>query len=120
MMASPRHAFRKRYGGWNGLLLGCFLGGTVAASYAAPKAAVHTVAIEAMQFSPPKLEVNVGDMVIWKNKDAFPHTATSDDRGFDSGNIQSGRSWKFVAKKRGTFPYFCTLHPTMKAVLVVK
>ena len=89
------------------------------ASYAAPKA-VHTVAIEAMRFSPATLEVNVGDTVVWKNHDPFPHTATSDRKGFKSGNILPERSWKFIAKKRGSFPYSCALHETMKGLLIVK
>lgn len=119
-MTSPRHDFRKQHAQWRALLLGWALMGTAGDSYAAPKAAMHTVVVEAMQFAPPMLEVNAGDTVIWKNKDAFPHTATSDRSGFDSGNIRSGRSWKFIAKKRGTFPYSCALHPTMKGLLVVK
>lgn len=89
-------------------------------SLAAPKTSVHTVVMEGTQFSPPSLEVHVGDTVIWKNKDPFPHTATAIDKTFDSGDIQSGASWKYQAKTKGTFPYVCTLHSTMKAVLVVK
>ena len=88
---------------------------------AAPKAAVHTVVIEGMQFSPAVLEVHAGDTVIWRNKDPYPHTATSDsNKGFDSGEIKPGRSWKLTAKKRGDFSYLCTLHRTMKGHLVVK
>lgn len=102
------------------MLLGCLWLAFATTSAAAPGHAVHTVVIKAMQFSPPKLEVNVGDTVIWKNKDPFPHTATSDGAGFDSRSIAPERSWKFVAKQRGTFPYSCTLHETMKGTLVVK
>ncbi|HZW19705.1 cupredoxin domain-containing protein [Noviherbaspirillum sp.] len=87
----------------------------------APKAAVHTVVIEGMQFSPAVLEVNAGDTVIWHNKDPYPHTATTDStRDFDSGEIKPGRSWKMTAKKPGDFSYLCTLHRTMNARLVVK
>jgi plastocyanin len=80
----------------------------------------QTVVIEAMQFSPQTIKVNVGDTVIWKNKDPFPHTVTSENRGFDSGEFAENRSWKFKARRKGTFPYICTLHPTMKGNLVVK
>lgn len=80
----------------------------------------HTVNIEALQFSAPNLEVKAGDTVIWKNKDAFPHNVTAANKGFRSGDIQSARSWKFKAGKKGVFPYVCTLHPGMKAVLTVK
>lgn len=88
---------------------------------AAPKAAVHNVEIEGMQFSPAVLEVHVGDTIIWSNKDPFPHTATSEIKGgFDSGEIKPGRKWKLTVTKRGEFPYVCTLHRTMKGQLVVK
>jgi plastocyanin len=107
---------------WSKLLIAAALIVPVAAaSYAAPKkGAVHTVVIDGMQFSPSTLEVHAGDTVIWKNKDPFPHTATSDHPAFDSGSIPSGGSWKFVARKRGRYPYTCTLHKPMKAVLVVE
>jgi len=80
----------------------------------------HTVVIEAMQFSPATLEVRAGDTVIWQNKDAFPHTATAENRSFDSGSIAYERSWKYKANKKGVFPYVCSLHPSMKGTLVVK
>lgn len=83
--------------------------------------AVHTVVIDGMQFTPANLEIRAGDTVIWKNKDPFPHTATVESgAGFDSGEITAGGSWKFIASKRGTFSYVCTLHRTMKGQLVVK
>jgi plastocyanin len=84
----------------------------------APK--VHVVVIEAMRYSPQTLEVNAGDTVIWKNKDPFPHTATATNGSFDSREIGADRSWKFKASGKGSVPYVCTLHPTMKAELVVK
>lgn len=84
----------------------------------APKA--HTVVIEAMQFSPQIMEVNVGDTVVWKNKDFFPHTASAEGRSFDSGEIAQNRSWTFKARKKGDFSYVCRLHPTMKGSLRVK
>jgi plastocyanin len=103
---------------WRSGLLACLVASACAAAYAEP--AVHTVVIEAMQFSPATLEVHAGDTVIWKNKDPFPHNATADNKAFHSPDIDSGKSWKFVARQRGSFSYICTLHPTMKGTLVVK
>lgn len=93
---------------------------SVASSTLHAEAKVHTVVIEAMRYAPEMIEVNVGDTVIWKNRDAFPHTATAEDRSFDSGEIASNGTWKFVASRKGVFPYVCTLHPTMKAKLLVR
>jgi len=79
----------------------------------------YTVVIEGMQFSPQTLTVQRGDRILWQNKDLVPHAATSAG-SFDSGTIEAGKSWSFVASKAGTVPYVCTLHPTMKANLIVK
>lgn len=109
----------QRHGGMALFLVVALLVGS-SSTDAATKSKVHTVVIEAMQFSPQTIKVSAGDTVIWKNKDFFPHTATSDNRSFNSGEIPTNRSWTFVARKVGTFPYSCALHPTMKGTLVVK
>jgi plastocyanin len=87
-------------------------------AFAAP--AIHTVVIADMKFVPETLRVRPGDTIVWVNKDFFPHTATAQDRRFDSHDIATNQSWKYVATKTGTVPYVCTLHPTMKATLIVK
>jgi plastocyanin len=85
-----------------------------------PKPEVHTVTIAEMRFTPQTLRVARGDLVVWVNKDIVPHTATSEEGGFDSKTIASNASWTFRARKTGKFDYICTLHPTMKAVLQIK
>jgi plastocyanin len=80
----------------------------------------HTIVIADMKFVPETLTVSPGDTIVWVNKDFFPHTATAQDKTFDSRDIATNKSWKYVAKKKGAFPYICTLHPTMKATLIVK
>lgn len=78
------------------------------------------VTIENMKFSPETLEVRRGDVVVWTNKDFFPHTATADGKAFDSSNIEPAQRWQYVAKRPGEYAYSCTLHPTMKAKLIVE
>jgi plastocyanin len=107
-------------GRWRSAAIICCCLASSTLVHSAPKAAVHTVVIEGMQFAPSSLEVNAGDTIIWKNKDLFPHTATAEGKKFDSGTLQPGQQWKYVAKERGTFQYLCTLHPPMKATLIVK
>jgi plastocyanin len=86
---------------------------------AARKPATHTVTIDAAKFSPAEIEVKAGDTVIWVNKDILAHTATSTSGGFDSKVIDPGKTWKFVARKKGDFPYLCSFHP-MKGRLKVR
>jgi len=38
----------------------------------------------------------------------------------DPGALATGASWRYAAMKKGRFDYICTLHPTMKATLVVE
>ena len=102
------------------MLAASILSAAAAATPAQPKPATHTVDIEAMQFSPATLDIRVGDTVIWRNKDPFPHNVAADNKGFRSGEIPAGHSWSFTARKKGEFTYVCTLHPNMKAAVAVK
>jgi len=95
-------------------------GAAPGAARPAAAAKTHTVTIEGAAFSAPDLTVSAGDTVVWVNKDFYPHTATSKQGGFDSDDIAPEKSWKYVAKKKGDFPYICTIHPSMKGTLHVK
>jgi plastocyanin len=110
---------QRRFGG-PALLFAVTLYGVGYGVNALAEPKTHTVVIEAMQFSPKVLEVNAGDTVVWVNKDAFPHNAIATEGGFQSKEIAPNGSWRFKAMTKGTFPYICTLHPTMKASLLVK
>jgi plastocyanin len=81
--------------------------------------ATHTVTIDAFEFKPATLTVKQGDIVVWRNADPVPHTATAPGT-FDSGSIATGASWRYTAAKKERFDYLCTLHTTMKGVLVVE
>ncbi len=83
-------------------------------------AETKSVSIEGLKFLPATLTVKQGDTVIWKNADLFAHNVTAETGAFASGEIAPNGSWKYTAKKKGTFPYICTLHPTMKGTLIVK
>ena len=80
----------------------------------------HTVRIEGMKFVPERLEVAQGDSVRWTNADFVPHSVTATEAGVESGDLAQGKSWRFVARKKGEMHYICRLHPVMKGVLVVK
>ncbi len=107
-----------RGGAW--LLLALALSGVSAGALADRASARHEVVIDAMRYAPETLEVKAGDTVVWTNKDPFPHTVTARNHAFDSGEIAADGSWKLKATRKGTFTYVCTLHPTMKATLIVK
>ena len=77
------------------------------------------VKIEATKFIPEKVEAQVGDTIVWDNKDFFPHTATALDRSFDSQSIPSSKSWSFRVTRPGTFKYKCLFHTVMSGTLIV-
>jgi plastocyanin/mono/diheme cytochrome c family protein len=96
--------------------------GTASASAAAggADAHVHRIAIANLKFDPPSLEVQAGDVVVWTNTDFVAHTATADDGTFDTGTMEADGSKRVVLAKKGTFPYACRFHPTMKGTLMVR
>ena len=89
-----------------------------AAAVAAGKA--HAVRIEGMKFIPERLEVAVGDTVVWTNKDFLPHSVTAREARVESGDLAPNKTWRFVAHKKGEMHYICRLHPVMIGVLVVR
>jgi plastocyanin len=58
--------------------------------------------------------------ITWQNNDKVPHTATADDGSWDTGNISPGSSKALTFAVAGTFAYHCTVHPMMKATVVVQ
>ena len=42
-----------------------------------------------------------------------------DDGSFDSGNLDVGKTYSTIANLAGTIAYHCTIHPQMKATIVV-
>ena len=86
----------------------------------ARRPATREVVIRSFAFSPATDTVQAGDTVRWINQDVVPHTVTSRTGGFDSGTLEAGQDWRYVARTSGTFTYECTLHPTMRGTLVVR
>jgi plastocyanin len=79
-----------------------------------------SVEIQDFQFSPDTLEVTVGTTVTWTNTGDAPHTVTSDDGIFDSGELASGDTFSWTFDEPGEFAYHCNIHQRMKATIVVK
>lgn len=85
-----------------------------------PELPKHIVSIQHYKYMPEVLTIPVGDTIEWKNSDDVPHTATSTQKGFDSGNLPTGGTWEFHTTKPGEYFYYCTYHPNMKAKVIVK
>ncbi len=76
--------------------------------------------IRSMAFAPARIVIDVGTTVEWRNDDPLAHTVTANDRSFDSGLIDGGRTWRHTFTRPGTHPFFCLPHPFMQGVVVVR
>lgn len=81
----------------------------------------NTVNIINFSFQPGSLTVKAGDTVTWVNNDSTTHTITSDNGAFtSSGNLAPGDKYQFTFTKAGTYPYHCSIHPSMTATVTVQ
>lgn len=85
----------------------------------AAAARTHVIEMRNFVFSPARLELAVGDTVVWVNRDAAPHTATDSVAAWGSGAVKAGRRWSRVVDAPGRFPYLCDYHPSMRGELIV-
>lgn len=84
-------------------------------------AAVHAVAMAQYAFAPAALTVHVGDTITWTNQDQAPHdvTTTSAPVPLHSPTLATGQSWTYTFSQPGTYAYICSIHPDMRAQIVV-
>ena len=99
------------------LVAGC--GGKSDAKPAAPSGGT-AVRIATFAYKPATLTVSKGSRVRFTNEDRAAHTATADDRSFDTQGIDKGHAAQVTFTRAGTFPYHCDFHPFMKGVVVVR
>lgn len=74
-------------------------------------------------YSQPKLDVNVGDVVVWTNIGELEHSVTAAKRvewklnqkmdpgcNFNSGLMKPGQTFAIKFTSKGWYPYYCTQH----------
>jgi len=77
------------------------------------------VAVNNFNFSPPDLQIRLGDTVHWTNSTGTPHTVTSDGGAFDSGAASVNFSFTHTFTTSGSFDYHCEVHPSMVGTIEV-
>ncbi len=78
------------------------------------------VDISATGFSPATVTIKKGQTVVWTNTDTAKHTVMADDKnGPHSPELTRGSSYTDTFATTGTFPYHCSLHPTMRGTITV-
>jgi plastocyanin len=93
---------------------------TVPPPAVAAPAAVTGAAMTIADFGFSPVTVAAGATVTVTNADGAPHTVTAVGGEFATGLIDAGATATFVAPTQpGTYTFFCEVHPTMQATLVV-
>ncbi|MGH2441747.1 MAG: plastocyanin/azurin family copper-binding protein [Chloroflexota bacterium] len=71
-------------------------------------------------YKPNPIRIKVGQIVAWTNTDHDLHDVTARNGMFNSGPIASGATYRWEATRPGTYRYFCTIHPDMHGVIIVR
>jgi plastocyanin len=85
--------------------------------------ATKSVTVANFSFTPQAVKVKLADSVLWTNVGSVNHTATSDGvndgSGFtgiglwNSGAIAHNGMFSFQFTFAGTYPYHCSIHPSL-------
>ena len=78
------------------------------------------VVIKDFMFHPTNVQLKVGAMLTWVNKDEEPHTVTSETGLFRSGAMDTNDTFVFKFDKPGTYHFLCSIHPQMVGTIVVE
>jgi plastocyanin len=106
------------------LAVGC--ASTPAASPAPATGAVSAgaISIKGFAFNPAQVSVTKGATVTWTNDDSTTHTVTSGVPGTPSGKfdqqLEPSKTFTLTFTDAGTYEFFCKIHTSMKAMVLVK
>jgi plastocyanin len=80
-----------------------------------------TVSISNFAFNPSTLTVKAGETVTWTNQDSATHTILSDSGNeISSSSLGQGQTYSHTFNQSGTYSYHCSIHPSMKATIIVQ
>jgi plastocyanin len=100
------------------IALGIVLAG-LTAGHAAERSSA-AISVQQFKFAPSVLTVRVGTTVTWTNHDEETHTVTSTSGAFASTGLGHEEGFSQTFTRPGRYEYFCSLHPHMKAAVVVR
>lgn len=85
-----------------------------------PSPTTVEVKISGFAFKPDTFTVSPGTTVTWTNLDGPPHTVTTRETGYDSERLSTGDTFSYTFELSGTYEYYCTIHPSMTATIIVE
>jgi uncharacterized protein (TIGR03118 family) len=84
-----------------------------------PVPTAKPVQIIGFSFAPVTMDIAVGTQVTWTNQQNVPHDVTADDRQYHSNTLELNDTYSHTYSAPGTYTYHCSIHPFMKATVVV-
>ena len=83
------------------------------------------VNIDKMKYDQPELTIKAGDTVYWVNKEVMPHNVAFkkgivSEADFRGEMLTKDQAYAITFNEAGTFDYFCTPHPFMRAKVIVE
>jgi plastocyanin len=85
-----------------------------------PATGVTQVVMNQLAFQPASIRVPVGTTITWINQERAPHTVTFNTSGMQGSSLlQQGQSFSYTFKSRGTYTYYCAVHPSMTGTVEV-
>jgi Icc protein len=90
-------------------------------SAATKSTAAGSITINNFAFTPKSIRVPAGQRVTWLNHDDEAHRIVSAQGSFaPSSVLDSKATYSVTLAAKGTYPYFCSLHPTMTGQIIVE
>ena len=86
---------------------------------AAGPEAQHIV-VDNFRFTPGAATVPVGTTVVWTNRDDVPHNVISTEKKFASPVLDTDEQFSHTFDAKGTYNYYCSIHPKMTGRVVVE
>ena len=71
-------------------------------------------------FVPTPVTITAGSSITWTNRDGVQHTVVEDTNKFASDGLDTSAKFTQTLNTPGTYTYHCSIHPNMKATVIVK
>jgi plastocyanin len=102
-----------------GLIFALVLRSATVIGQPAPTRATE-VRVDNFTFSPEVVTVPVDSTITWTNKDDVPHVIASTNATFRSKGLDTDDHYSFTFTQRGTYSYYCSIHPKMTGKIIVQ
>ena len=86
---------------------------------AASGSALVRVRMRHNRFHPHRIDIQLGTRIRWINRDRRGHTVASAKLRLASDVIHFGETFRYRPRRRGRYPYYCTIHAGQTGVIVV-